>query len=352
MKKNLQVLAVAALGLLAPGAAFAQVVISANDILPQANDSFKIWVNPGPIFTNLPGGTNQTWTTGLPTHTTQTKTVKYQSPGNTPYATNFPGGNLSEKNSDNSFYQYFTVHALGMKDLGSASSGNNAVIYTNPMELMQFPATFNTTFTDNFAGYSVAGTVTTFRKGTVTSVADGYGSFQIPAGGPGSSSPAKTLQNVLRIKSIITYRDSTSTGNLGPTYTKEIHNYYAAGIHYPIFQATRFSDGNNNAYNLSYVDSNTISQLLATTEALMEEPDVVVFPNPASAEITIQYSTSEPTKITLHDLLGKQLAEFHTGPSTNGLQRQKVNIAKYPKGIYLLKLATAENSWTKRLVIE
>jgi hypothetical protein len=54
----------------------------------------------------------------------------------------------------------------------------------------------------------------------------------------------------------------------------------------------------------------------------------------------------------LLDLLGKHVADLYSGKSPTELHRLKIDVSKYRKGIYLLKLETKEKAVLKKLVIK
>ena len=98
-----------------------------------------------------------------------------------------------------------------------------------------------------------------------------------------------------------------------------------------------------------YLDAASITGIIA------ENPNQLIFqafPNPASSELTIQYQSQKPVKITLQNLVGKQIAELPAGKGSSGLQRLKVDVSNYPKGVYLLKLETEGQAVFRKLILQ
>ena len=79
---------------------------------------------------------------------------------------------------------------------------------------------------------------------------------------------------------------------------------------------------------------------------------MLIFPNPSSQEINIQFETSsnEPVTITLFDLQGRKV--FRSEDSSEQRVYQKtINVRMLANGIYILKATQGNQSTSSRLII-
>lgn len=79
---------------------------------------------------------------------------------------------------------------------------------------------------------------------------------------------------------------------------------------------------------------------------------VNVFPNPFRDEITLNYklSSDEFVIIDMFDIYGRKIKEIFSGFQDEGEQRLKWNDVVTSPGIYLIRLQTAENQSSIRVV--
>jgi len=82
-------------------------------------------------------------------------------------------------------------------------------------------------------------------------------------------------------------------------------------------------------------------------EELTTLADVVAYPNPATTEVTFEFtSTNEATQIQIFDLLGNRVYD-------NSFSNESVtiNTSNYTNGVYIYKLSTTNNSSVGRLIV-
>jgi len=74
-----------------------------------------------------------------------------------------------------------------------------------------------------------------------------------------------------------------------------------------------------------------------------------VFPNPASSAITIDWSNAKPGNysINIFDVSGKQLMQDYL-PDQSSLT---IDISRFPKGIYFVRLSSNEGTGVKKIVV-
>jgi hypothetical protein len=83
--------------------------------------------------------------------------------------------------------------------------------------------------------------------------------------------------------------------------------------------------------------------------------DLTTYPNPAKDRATVKFSLAEAGKysLELYDIRGAKVKTISSGKAeANQALEWEVNVAKYAKGVYLLKLVTDKSVSSKRLLIE
>jgi subtilisin family serine protease len=76
---------------------------------------------------------------------------------------------------------------------------------------------------------------------------------------------------------------------------------------------------------------------------IVETKNVVVYPNPANSRININYNGDEPISVYLYGIDGKCLIQKRNV--------RELDVQRIPVGIYLLKIKTAEDVITKKIMI-
>ena len=85
---------------------------------------------------------------------------------------------------------------------------------------------------------------------------------------------------------------------------------------------------------------------------LPETGDIRLYPNPASNQLQIQFSSKKSDQATLEifNLMGQMVKQVNveTSPGKNSIQ---VNVSELPQGTYLLKMGEEDLLISERLVI-
>ena len=187
--------------------AFAQISIDLSDIAAIGDVINRKADTLTPITGPGPAGANQTWTmttiSSNPAYILNENT-SVVTVASTPYAAQFTNSNVAMTN-DNVSFVYTNHNSASMTTQGGAGDllmlGNTIVAPLNPdLTLHNFPRTYNSTFTDNYAvDVTINGSVISplvsqvryKRVATVTDLTDGWGSITTPNG---------TYNDVLRVK--------------------------------------------------------------------------------------------------------------------------------------------------------
>lgn len=204
------------------------------------------------------------------------------------------------------YYYYLRTSSTAVEQLGFVS--NDAIIKnfnSNPKKTIQFPYTYNTTFTDTYQSN------TDSAPTTVTVTYDAYGTLILPFG---------TFQNVIRQKFVENGVTNYKWINTNPFY-----------------------------YILeTYFESNTISITKSTTVLSIEETSkndkFFLTPNPFTDKFTI---TADDTSLTnfsvlLYDSLGR-LVKKQEVEGFNSQMTIEVDLADAMNGLYIAKIVNTEN---------
>lgn len=304
----------------------AQLTLTSTDLNPQYGESFGIarsgWINPGS------GGTGMTWDLSALTPDF-TGTISVLGPD-----ANYPGSTHSLSTTfDDGFVsnEYQTVSSSDQFLHGFTFSGSAATLdyaYTDPQQLMQFPLTLSSSFTDDYSGpFSIAGIDGT-RSGTVTYTVDGSGTLITPSG---------TFQNVLRLRLDNTHTDVSGLG----TFTENTTTYlwYKAGIHYPLAYLTE------DLNDASYSEGGYLTSWESTSlESIKSEASLL--PNPANEIIQIRVDGNTISSVQFTAADGKIVYQSDVEQS-----EMSVDIHTWEAGIYVVQLTLSNGSTiVKRLM--
>lgn len=80
---------------------------------------------------------------------------------------------------------------------------------------------------------------------------------------------------------------------------------------------------------------------------------VSAYPNPFNSQTTVLLTTAKAglLRLTLHDLLGRELQLLRTEPMTPGTAVISISLSGYSSGVYLLRASVDEQSVAKRLML-
>jgi len=132
--------------------------------------------------------------------------------------------------------------------------------------------------------------------------------------------------------------------------TTTTYDWLKEGTRFPLLRMTRRVTLLGTMYSSFYLNG-----ALGTSEELAAKLNLQVFPNPATAELTVQFKDLKagPVKLSLVNLIGQEVATLPVSSPANSLVNNlKIDVSAYPKGVYLLKLEMAENTVTKRVILE
>lgn len=225
---------------------------------------------------------------------------------------------------------FYNKTSSALEEVGE--TGSNAVAYTDPMKWLQFPVTFNQTYSDSYVSAS--------RSGTLTSTIDGYGTLTTPAG---------TYNGVLRQKIV----DNTVVDAGGQTMNMTLTQYYwmTPGIpHYLmsiiITDITGLPVPVPSTYAVAYT---TETGTIGIDDKAALALDITVYPNPASDAISIKTGSLRVESVAAFNMLGQQvLSKTFTGIASGVVTLDQPGLTA---GCYFLKINTDKGLVTKQVVI-
>lgn len=245
-------------------------------------------------------------------------------PNTAPGATNFPAANACSDNDGLSYtFQQYT--GQGAFELGMEIPGNGRTVYTNAIQYHKFPLAFNTNWTDSYQGNTdfmgSTGTIT----GTLSAVADGYGTLVLPWG---------TVTDVLRLR---VERDETAVVMGITTETNLLFHYYLkAGVPMPVAQrlirTVTGPGGTQQVGSLTYLTENSMQVGLAETEAGIR---VGLFPVPAHDRLHVSLSDGAIASIRVNDVTGRELP---VPLPTPGARELVLDVSAWAGGTYLVRV--------------
>ncbi|MGL1885040.1 MAG: starch-binding protein [Reichenbachiella sp.] len=109
--------------------------------------------------------------------------------------------------------------------------------------------------------------------------------------------------------------------------------------------------------NGNWMSTNPSARLINTTvgtETLVQELDILAYPNPSSYTTTFEYQLIEDSnvRITLLDVTGKELMTIHQANELTGSHQISFDVSGLDKGIYFYRLGVNDRKINKRLIIK
>jgi hypothetical protein len=76
-----------------------------------------------------------------------------------------------------------------------------------------------------------------------------------------------------------------------------------------------------------------------------------IFPNPASSQVEVSFSTGSDVQLSLFNISG-QLVSYLKAEKSTGVQRKVIDISTLPKGVYTLQLTSDQERITRKIIKE
>ena len=323
---------------------FAQSTLTAANFNPVTGDIYVSRVADTTLVTQGASGAGITWNfSGLTTTMVDTgyalscSAVPHCNSGSTWAVT----GTVS-----NPMVTSIIADAAKYAQNGSWVSATQNTSYTNPMDQLRYPFTYMSGFTDTFQATIVNSPITTHVKGTATVLCDGHGTLTVPG---------RTYTNVLRVHSSQTYIDSSfllsNPTAILDTYQFDSYTWYMPNYHSALMTIT-YARQINGPINYKLV-SYTAKSLTGVHELSPLSASIELFPNPTNGDLNISFDAAydDKIRISIADMAGREVALIAI-TSKQGQQQIVYNTSGLAKGLYLLRLQSADEVVTRKVVVQ
>jgi len=354
------------LTLLALSPVMSQSLTSANS--PQVGDSYIISVlDSSKITATSQGGsgTGQTW--DFSTYPVDsTIALNYIDPSTTPDASDFSGANVAT--SAQGAYVYYSTTSnfsvLGTYVSETADGITITEIQTyNPSDIYwTYPLSYGVTQAHTFSG-----TTNENYGGTIINIIrSGNDSVTMDATGSVITPDNKTIGNVLRLKTVQNFRDSSNqSASFGFSYytiqiTKTLsYLYYIDGTRYPVIKLDSTVETSiscvfgtcdtivSSSRDAEYYQVATATGVTAATAT----SSISVYPNPANGAVTISL-TSAINSLTLANVTGQPVLSSADGGILINGNTASMNVSALPKGVYILQTTSNSATQSQKLIVE
>ena len=293
-------------------------------------------------------GANITWDFANITPNASQK-IDFINSTQTPYGAQFPNtiavayaDNLQLPSATIS-YEFWNSQGVALNRKGLANPLGITVDYTDSKQMLSFPFTYNNTFNDTFSANYIAQGTNVSEVGTRNIIADGYGTLILPYG---------TVNNVLRVHTTETYTQTIPSFPNPLNYTVDTYAWYRGDWNFPVFTIiTEDLDVSPQTVSVAYY-----TQFIPTgTNGGINKPNFSLnaFPNPTADLATIKFNLPAVAQVnlSLYNPMG-QLVDVLLNDKLSGQQAASINLANYPRGIYIAELSVDGNKQMVRIVVQ
>ncbi len=299
----------------------AQPVITYSGNAPQIGDHIYTSAVPyGSSFDPGPAGGNQSWDFSDVQPIISMENIAID-PASTPNAADFPEATIAFSDPENLIFSYSQITSSALIHLGNDQGSGNVLPYTDSRKEMQYPFSYNDTYSDTYSFASLSSVMLIHESGTITATANAWGSVKTPAG---------TYNSTLRVKKVMVFTDSVwnTEGDLMNVTSDSFTSYewYTATSHYFVLSIGVDSDGASSIAWTSSANGIKDNPLLS---------QINVFPIPADNIINVKIAEgkSEDMVIDLISSSGKELKPL----TKTGNRQFSADISRLPSGIYFLR---------------
>jgi hypothetical protein len=119
---------------------------------------------------------------------------------------------------------------------------------------------------------------------------------------------------------------------------------------------TPANDNNGPAFSLCYALNDGTTGCFSNVTSVEENSMVVntsIYPNPANATATFDYTLKAKTDFTLRivDVTGKVMENIYKGNQAAGVHRETIDVSGYAAGVYFIQVNNGTSSFSKKLMI-
>lgn len=250
---------------------------------------------------------------------TGNRNISYLAPSVTPTSAAIPSATLlsTDSGSDTLFWN---VTAQGLEQVGVRTGLEGVVNFSDPALELKLPCTFGTSWSDpTGASYIVSGIIPVTRVGTVTGIADAYGTLTMPWD--------VDYPEVLRVKVRRDITDNSAVANVHRI--ANVNYYYIPTLSHPVITLTQDSVQLGTGAWTVAKRAQWTGNPVGVGFGELDEADIAftAYPNPAIDMLNVAFAqgTSVATRVEVLDAAGRVvLNEVITGGraaiTTHGLR--------------------------------
>ena len=246
------------------------------------------------------------------------------------YCDSFPGTTICGQKLLHGSSVFYNETAAALSVTGIYDT--TLTVYSNYMDILRYPFTYGSAYTDTFAAQYIKGGIIYHRYGTINVTGIAYGKMV---------NWNDTFNNTLGVYSIKSYFDSTAGLGVVDTYIEESYQWYVPG--YRDAFRTEINKTINGVRTLFMFYFNNEGEFTTSVPIINLQSSIELYPSQATTSLTIK-SVNEPiNKITITNLLGQTVYSHLYNFSPQVL----IDISDLPIGLYILK---ANNNEVKRFI--
>jgi hypothetical protein len=289
-------------------------------------------------------GANVTWNyNGLVLESSNPPAVAFVNPSTTSYASSFTSANAAT--GSNNAYNYYLFNSSGQYHYGEGSP-SQVVSEDDPGTLYTFPFTYGFSLTDNMHANFIANGFPAERVGTITTVADGYGTLVLPNG---------TYNNVLHVTQrwefdeIVDYGSTTMIG----TFIYKYSYWFRPNTHFPLLYYGQFGivNGFTEIWTQlgGYIDASYVG-----IEENENGLQCSYFPNPVTnGQVNLTWNDQQNNTmiITIYNLIG-DVVYSNTLINMTGKNNNILDLSMLNAGAYMMHVVGDKNEFSGKIIIE
>lgn len=276
-------------------------------------------------------GINQVWDFSMLNSLPDTTIETMVNPSLTPSGNEFPESNLAESYSDGRFV-YVDRQADANYLVGFVDPNSGLIMhYPNSMQFAVRPITYGASITDDFTTNYTVSSLNFIGEGTVTIIADAYGTLILPNG---------TYENVLRLKIEQTRIDSLIEFQTISTINTVTYAWFD-GVHTSsLLKIDSTYSENFTEKSVEYL----LDETIAGIQTVQKSINLKIYPNPATDQIII--TTETKGKMSISNVKGETILvrELKSG-------KNKIDISSLSAGQYFVNFDFGQNRIVRKLIV-
>ncbi len=328
--------------------AYAQVVITDNNLPGKGSIIRYANVNsPKNFYFPTPNsGSNQNWSYNFAQESSAKDTIRILAPANAPHIQNYPNANFVYVNSYKTYY-YFQKQSDGLYLL-AIESADFPFRPSKPLTWYKYPLQIGTMFSDSAVSIQVSGNLpdtlpfdsvkyVQTLKITSEATADGRITYN------GTVAPKVVKERLDFSWKMETYARDTATGNWVFLNQQSQHRISYRWTSDKLGLSEVELEYNLNEDSVKYIKY--VEGAAIQTGIFFEtQSPFSLFPNPVQNILRLQTPTNDYiNSLQVYDILGNIVLQEELKPNSR-IRKYTLPTAQLPKGLYLLKIHTAQGN--------